>query len=211
MKRYILIGTILLLLGCNENSKPNLEGFDNYRTFDEYKIEGIAKLDTIQNNMEYFSIRKYKHDSIKVYNHKEERMVTYIKKDKYWYSKLVEYDVMPQDEIEDDAKVDIKYIFNDTIVNYVYYVGGKNDLYKKDESADLEIYTKKNEFGVKMKNIDLNFVIIHEVINHLKNNTFKNSIYFVEEGSCSFNDKNGNSVRGFDEVSKKLQESDSTR
>ncbi len=207
MKRNILFGTILFLLACNENSKPNLDGFDNYRTFDEYKLEGVGKLDTVQTSM--VSIRKYSRDSIKVYYHKTARMETYIKKDKYWYSKFVEYDVMPQDEIEDDAKVDIKYVFNDTLVNYVYYVGGKKDLYKKDDTASLDIYTKKNEFGVEIKNVDLNYFIIHDVINHLKNNTFRNSSYFVEGGSCSFHDKYGNGFRGFDEVSKKLQESDS--
>ncbi len=208
MKRNILIGTILFLLACNENSKPNLDGFDNYRTFDEYKLEGVGKLDTVQTNMEYVSIRKYSRDSIKVYNHKTARMETYIKKDMYWYSKYVEYDVLPQDEIEDDAKVEIKYVFNDTLVNYVYYVGGGKDLYKKDETASLDIYTKKNEFGVEMKNVELNYSIIHDIIRLLKDNTFKNSSYFVEGWDCIFREKEGgNSFYGFDEVSKKLQES----
>lgn len=210
MKNNFLIGIMIFVLACN-NNQPDLTGYKHYKTFDEYKLEGVEKLDSIKDRTEYVSIRKYDNDSIKVYNHKTERMETYFKKDKYWYSKSVEYDVMPQDEIEDDSKVEIKYIFNDTIVNYVYYIGGKNDMYKKDETASLYIYTKTNSFDVGLKNIELNYIIIHNLIKLLKDNRFINSKYFSEGEECDFYDKNGNSFRGYDEVSKKLKESDSIK
>ncbi len=208
MKKYIFIGTILFLIACNEKAKPNLDGFDNYRTFDEFQLAGIEKLADTKKETNYVSIRKYNNDSIKVYTHKTETMETYIKKDKYWYSKFVEYDLMPQDEIEDDSKINIKYIFNDTIVTYEYYKGGKNDLYKKDETASIDIYTKQNKFGVGMKNVELNYIIIHDIISLLKENRFKKSKYFSEGYTCDFYDEFGNGFRGFEEVSKKLQESE---
>ncbi len=154
------------------------EGYTPYKTFDEYKLIGINSNNGELGNP-YVAVKKTKNTVIvKICNRneKDDRFIIYINNGKYWYNEKREqtdpklYDTTLWDTVPHYTE---KYIFNDTIMEYSYYLERNR---KNKYSETLEFITKKNsiEFSSSLilgeKSIDKFEQLKNTIVNY-KNST----------------------------------------
>lgn len=170
--RTIYISNVLLLVAISLSScqMRNFKGYDKYQTFNEFELKGVnsPKLQSP------FIFLKRESDTIFVVkSNKKDETIKYINMGKYWYTSMRTEEKPTFEERSLGAKLKIerlpqiceKFIFNDTIVEYVYLL--------QDETQRLS-----QEIYVKTKDSILNLVIQDDDIKNI-NNPYNEIINFV--------------------------------
>ena len=108
--KYIYL-LIFIWVACFEaNCQPK---FVKYQTFDEYKMQGIK-----EKRIKYPCVYiKENGDTIFVRKSYDTNIITYIKKQDFWYAKLK---IEEKTSFTDRYRVCERFIYNDTIIDYEY-------------------------------------------------------------------------------------------
>lgn len=109
---------ILFLVGCSDVPR----GYEKYRTFDEYSLQGVGKSDTIRTKP--FIAAKFDEEKISVLifdKNGRTRKMEYLNKGSYWYSSYkLKLESFPKCRCDTTPAFFEKFIFNDTIMVYHY-------------------------------------------------------------------------------------------
>lgn len=164
---YLLLLVITSIMSCQMS---NFKGYDKYQTFNEFDLKGVnsPKLQSP------FIFLKRESDTIFVIkSNKKDEIIEYVNKGEYWYRsfKIEEKPTIEERFLGRQYKIDRtpisceKFIFNDTIIEYTYFIEESN---KRSNSS---IY-------VKTKDSILNLVIQDDDIKNI-NNPYNEIINFV--------------------------------
>lgn len=108
----------LFLVGCSDVPR----GYEKYRTFDEYSLQGVGKSDTIQTKP--YVAAKFDEEKISVLifdKNGKIRKMEYFNKGEYWYSSYkLKLESFPKCRCDTTPAFFEKFIFNDTIMVYHY-------------------------------------------------------------------------------------------
>jgi len=164
MKNYLIVTLLLFNTSCQMgNNKEYLEyqildefyqiedskEFVKYQTFDEYKLMGVGLIDI----KEPYVLVKKELDTISIIRSTDsEKVIKYINKKGYWYSKSIIYvDTIKGTKQRLTPTVYEKFIFNDTVIEYKYLL--ENNLERWMQR--IYIHTKKDCIILSIQNDDI--------------------------------------------------------
>ncbi len=165
IKNILIICIIFCLCGCNQLP----EGYKIYKTINEYNLVGVDQVGPIVKP--YVAIKR-DNDEIFVLilgDTNGKRLIKYENKGDYWYSyEKIRKKYIPKCECDTTPFCIEKYIYNDTIVKYSYYL--KADSVKLNEVIKIKTHStllllNSNE-GFNLNKNDYNKLI--EIINSYK-------------------------------------------
>lgn len=165
----VLLLVVMFLLSCQ---MKDLNGYDKCQTFNEFELKGVNS----PNLQPPFIFLKKESDTIFVIkSNKKDETIKYVNKGRYWYSstKLEEKPTFEERffgvrlKIERFPQICEKYIFNDTIIEYVYLIGDKSqrfmqNIYVKTKNSILYLSIQDDD----IKNTDDPYM---EIINFVHN------------------------------------------
>lgn len=154
---YLLILLWVVLFEANCQQK-----FVKYQSFDEYKMQGI-KDKRIKYPCVYI---KENGDTMFVRKSYDKNIITYTKKQDYWYAKLR---IEERSTFTDRYRVCERFIYNNTIIDFVYIQ--KNN--GKTFDYDIYVHTKIDCLHLKLSVTDIDnsadlFKQIKKIINNYK-------------------------------------------
>jgi len=150
IKIYSTIILLLLSISCQmENNKE----YTKYQTFDEYKLMGVGNTNIKE---PYVLIKKELDTIFVIKSNDREKVVTYINKRDYWYSKtIIEVEAPPDNgelyKLDMTPTVCEKFIYNDIIVEYNYLLDDK----LKRFGSDIYVHTKKDCIKLAIQDSDI--------------------------------------------------------
>ncbi|SMC63125.1 hypothetical protein [Chryseobacterium sp. YR221] len=179
IKKIALSNILVLLVLCSCSQKDkNITKEVNYKYFNEFSLSGIEKINDIDSyNGNFYQIFKEK-DSVKTISINKKNTtfykfdsILYLNKGTYWYCEHQLPLANSEKAFTSFSKVDVKYIFNDSIMvwsrdyfnrNYAgKYAGQSVQLFTKNDTIS-EIF--KNDLTGKQINGDQRLDILKKII-----------------------------------------------
>ena len=149
-KTITVIVLIVMLYGCL--SIP--DGYTKYQTFDEYTLSGIKPTETLKSP---FVAIKHASDSISVLVYDQNKVIKrhlYKKKNSYWFSikrEQIDPKVAANCKCDTTPRFIERFIYNDTILEYSYYVNKTNN--KSVES--FSVFTRNNDTHISPEKFNI--------------------------------------------------------
>jgi hypothetical protein len=156
-----------------QDTLKEIKGYRIYQTFNEYKLQGIG---TTNIKFPYVYVRDEK-NAIYVIKSNENQIIKYLNKGNYWYSHWkIEIDCNSnwKDKSIQSWKVCERYIFNDSILDYIYYLD-KDKESKEISRSVLSVFVRTGKKDMllapvfKIKNIDNPFSELKFFVENYKN------------------------------------------
>ena len=157
MKNSCLILMLLFMLSCQIKQQ---NGYIQYQTFDEYKLIGVGNTEIKE---PYVLVKKELDTIFVIKSNDKEKVIKYINKGDYWYSKsIIEVEAPPDEEepclLDMTPTVCEKFIYNDTIIEYKYqydYQIGSSKRNNQRIMSDILVHTKKNCLILSIQDDDI--------------------------------------------------------
>ena len=169
MKNYLIFILLFLNISCQmANNNKSCQEKDNkeycqiesneyvkYQTFDEYKLMGVVCSDI----KEPYVLAKKELDTIFVIRSNDsEKIIKYISKGAYWYSKSIIYvDTIPLAKQILWPTIYEKFIFDNTVIEYRYLL---NDNLEKIDQY-IYVHTKKDCIILAIQDNDIKNDAVH--------------------------------------------------
>jgi len=134
----------MTLLSC----KTGMKGYVKYQTFDEYRLEGVGNPNI---KCPYVFVKKEFDTIFVIKSNERKKVITYINRGNYWYSKSIIEVKPPSFAFGRQYKLDMtptvyeKFIYNDTVIEYRYQY---HHQYKKTENGYLIDSLKRTNRGI---------------------------------------------------------------
>jgi len=158
MKIYTVIILLLFNISCQmENNKE----YTKYQTFDEYKLMGVRRFIIRE---PYVLVKKELDTIFVIKSNDRNKLIKYINRGAYWYSKsIIEVEPPPDDGeqylLDMTSTVCEKFIYNDTVIEYKYQYrhlsGDSIDRSNRRSNSDILVHTKKDCIILSIQDDDI--------------------------------------------------------